>query len=535
MDQGTFGDRLATAVTNRRGALVMGALGAAALMLPAPVEASGATLKVCESGPPKCEYSQVQPAIEHAPDGATIQIAPGTYRGFAMPDGDAGLTSITLKGAGAGRTTISGGGPVVTIGSDVSVSISGVTITGGSNPFTGGGIFNEGTLTLTNCIVSDNTAKSGGGIDNEPGGKLTLEDSKVTGNDATFAAGGIYSSAGTATLIHSVVRDNTAEDGGGIFIFRGTVSLTDSTVSANRAGYSGLGGGIYNANYEGTLTLEHSTVSDNTAGTEGHGSDENGGGIYNSGTAALTNSTLSDNRAAHTGGGIFNRRGATLTFEAGRISGNAAGEDGGGIDNPGAATLTNSKVIVNTAGEEGGGIYNLGENASLTLTDDTVSGNSAVLGGGIYNYSGRNFTDFLIGTLTLANSTVSDNTASQSGGGIYNSGTATLTNSKVSGNTAKADGGGIYNLGDSALTNSTVRGNTAEYGGGIYNVQGYVYIIQGGVYRTEESTLTLEHSKVRDNHASVLGGGIDNVSSTVTLEESKLIGNSPEDCSGTTC
>jgi len=47
--------------------------------------------------------------------------------------------------------------------------------------------------------------------------------------------------------------------------------------------------------------------------------------------------------------------------------------------------------------------------------------------------------------------------------------------------------------------------------------------------------LTLEHSKVRDNHASVLGGGIDNVSSTVTLEESKLIGNSPEDCSGTTC
>src|SRR6266571_4588720 len=93
-----------------------------------------------------------------------------------------------------------------------------------------------------------------------------------------------------------------------------------------------------------------------------------------------------------------------------------------------------------------------------------MSINSTNTGGGIYNG----------GTLTLSNSTVSDNTVTGSnsiGGGIYNSSDMMLniSNSTVSGNTAtgsNSDGGGIYNSGTLTLSNSTVSGNTAPDGAG---------------------------------------------------------------------
>jgi hypothetical protein len=110
--------------------------------------------------------------------------------------------------------------------------------------------------------------------------------------------------------------------------------------------------------------------------------------------------------------------------------------------------------------DESGPIFNEG---TLTLSNSTVSGNSAFLGGGIVN----------LGTLTLNNSTVSGNSA-DTGGGIVNFGTLSLNNSTVSGNSAGGDGGGIYNFAFAdtlSISNSTVSGNSASgKGGGIYNV-----------------------------------------------------------------
>jgi predicted outer membrane repeat protein len=98
------------------------------------------------------------------------------------------------------------------------------------------------------------------------------------------------------------------------------------------------------------------------------------------------------------------------------------------------------------------------------VTGSTVSHNTATNGGGIYNGD----------TLTLKNSTISENTASQDGGGIYNEGAATafgstvltLTGSTVSGNTAgRAGGGGIFFGGTISmvtLNSSTVSGNSPD-------------------------------------------------------------------------
>ena len=116
------------------------------------------------------------------------------------------------------------------------------------------------------------------------------------------------------------------------------------------------------------------------------------------------------------------------------------------------------------AAGRGGGIFNRGR---VTLTNSTLSGNSAIRGGGIDNF---------YGTVTLTNSTVSGNSANIGGGGIYNYGTVTLTNSTVSGNSAASAGGGIYNFDTVTLTNSTVSGNSADYGGGIYNFYGTVTV-----------------------------------------------------------
>src|SRR6266567_4433579 len=110
-------------------------------------------------------------------------------------------------------------------------------------------------------------------------------------------------------------------------------------------------------------------------------------------------------------------------------------------------------------------IYNEG---TLTLSNSTVSGNTALFngGGGIDN----------LGTLTLTNSTVSGNRADfaggSKGGGIYNLGTLTLTNSTVSGNTVTHGvGGGIYNEGTLTLSNSTVSGNSASGPNGIGGIK----------------------------------------------------------------
>ena len=97
----------------------------------------------------------------------------------------------------------------------------------------------------------------------------------------------------------------------------------------------------------------------------------------------------------------------------------------------------------------------------------TISGNSADQGqgGGIYN-------DGLDGSarMTITNSTISGNTA-WPGGGISNNGTMTITNTTLSGNSDNGYniGGGILNYGTLTIANSTLSGNSAYSGGAIYN------------------------------------------------------------------
>ncbi|MEH2158095.1 DUF4347 domain-containing protein [Nostoc sp.] len=218
-------------------------------------------------------------------------------------------------------------------------------------------------------------------------------------------------------------------------------------------------------------------------------------------------------------GSIFLDSNASLNLTNSTVSDNQGAV--GGIFNRGNLNLTNTTVSGNRGSTLGGGVFNTG---TLSLTNSTVSGNRAYLydlfnayGGGIFN----------TGTLKITGSTVSNNTAYAEGvsyrspniypsygGGIYNSGTVDITGSTISGNGA-GDGGGVFNDGTFSLTNSTVSDNNVfSRGGGIYNNNG---------------TLTLTNDTITNNQArgsyniEAENGGVFNESDAIIIVGNTII------------
>ena len=179
--------------------------------------------------------------------------------------------------------------------------------------------------------------------------------------------------------------------------------------------------------------------------------------VSNGVSATISGVSIANGYAA-VGGGIFNA--GNLVVNDCAISGNSAVIGGGGILNDGAYNAVTGRLNGYSA------------LPTLTLIDSDISSNTAQAGGGVFNNGG---------TMTVSNSTFSDNSAntgnhaSGTGGGIFNAygGTMTVSNSTLSGNSANGDGGGaIFNSNGTTLTvsDSTLSGNSGgSYGGGIYN------------------------------------------------------------------
>jgi hypothetical protein len=163
------------------------------------------------------------------------------------------------------------------------------------------------------------------------------------------------------------------------------------------------------------------------------------------------------------GGGILNND-ATLTVTNCTISGNMSDSFGGGIDSLGNLTVTNTTISGNAGRSIGGGISSFGE---TTVTNSTISGNSVITGSYVGEGGGIGHFPFQGGQpLTVTNSTISGNSADTLGGGIWNYGaTMTVTNSTISANSAPTGGDimidaqGAANIGDTIL-NAGASGGT---------------------------------------------------------------------------
>ena len=304
---------------------------------------------------------------------------------------------LSINGPVAPGITIDGDGAVrvMQVAAGAMLNLNDLTIADGSAfgffaPDTqGGGIFNDGTLTVTNCTFSHNDVENG------------------IGGGAVTGGGGAVFNDGTLTVTNSTFLENSAD---------GAEADFD-------------GGGIENI---GKLIIQDSTFSDNRVFSGPHGSSD-GGAISNGGTLKITDSTFSDNNSTADiaeGGGIANSGILSIqnsTFSGNGVLANLGSPSGGGISNGGTLTVTNSTFSHNDAwvssfgfGAGGGGISNGG---TLTVTNSTFSHNGAdipltVTGGG-----GAIRND---GTLTVTNSTFFDNFGCK-GSGI--AGGATVTSS----------------------------------------------------------------------------------------------------------
>ena len=159
----------------------------------------------------------------------------------------------TLDAQGASRVFS------VAAGSDV--TLEGLVITGGYSPDSGGGILNQGTLTIQDSTIQGNATEfDGGGISNS--GTLTVDNCGVLDNSSFGNGGGVSSSLGTAIFTACTISGNEASygSGGGLDNESGTANISDSTISGNSAAYAG--GGLYNG-YSGTVNLARVSIDDN--------------------------------------------------------------------------------------------------------------------------------------------------------------------------------------------------------------------------------------------------------------------------------
>jgi len=271
------------------------------------------------------------------------------------------LGIITIQGFDPGQIIIDGNGMdrVFDIRPGATVTISGLTIQNG-NPGSGangGGIIVTGgtpraELTLTHSIVTNNTAMIGGGIHNAGNGATAIiQDTQIASNIAVTSGGGIANS-GDLTLLNSTLTQNHARSGGGIEHSGFSMKLTNDTISSNSA--SDNGGGIYN---RGDTIILNSTFNGNTAS----GPDTGGNIFHDTASMAIKNSIVAN---SNQDGNCFVNEGFLTSQGNNLESGNTCGFNGNGdrintdptlgpLQNNGSFTLTHALLAGSPAIDAG--------------------------------------------------------------------------------------------------------------------------------------------------------------------------------------
>jgi Right handed beta helix region len=354
--------------------------------------------------------------------------------------------------------------------------------------------------------------------------------------DATGVSGTILLTSGELQINHNVTINgpgagNLAVNGNATFRvfenFASNVTISGFTITNGLPpiGDTNGGGGILN---HGGLTLSGSSIVSNSSGGSFN---VDGGGINTlGGTLTVTNSVINDNGASGGGGCISGTNSATVTITGSTISGNRACAGAGiGIDNA-QLTVMNSTISGNICGGRcqggpGGGIAFSG-GGTLTVTNSTISDNS---GGGTPNGAGAGMFLGGGGTATVTDSTISDNSTGSAGpgGGVLNGlQMLTVTNSTISNNSTGGPGGGVANYGTLTLTNSTISGNVAPTGGGVSNGNGGAAQIgdtilnagaSGGTIANAGTFTSLGYNLASDNGGGVLTGPGDQINTDPVL------------------
>lgn len=349
---------------------------------------------------------------------------------------------------------------------NTSLTLENLKITGGKVTCLGGGIYiKSGNLTLKNCVVTKNESSLGGGGIHFAGENLIVYGSKISGNNGDTGGICVVEDSAKTKIEKSKIIDNSASSGGGLDL-AGESTIEGCEISGNKAessngGPGGSGGGLILAFNNKSCRIKNSVISKNTAG-------ENGGGIYiNGGTLSLESGTaIRENTAETDGGGIYIRDGS-LNLESGAaISNNTAKKDGGAIYasceystitvNIGEKDDSDDIVIEKNNAERGGAFYGA-DNARFVMNAGKVSGNYSEVGGGgaMYIWGGTS----KYSTFTMNGGEIIGNMAKKGGAGG-----AVHIDDGSGGNAAFIMTGGLL----SGNKTTGENGNDSKLGGAIY-------------------------------------------------------------------
>lgn len=262
------------------------------------------------------DHGTIQEGIDHASDGDTVLVRPGTYvenvnfRGYNVVLASSFLT--TRDTAYVSKTIIDGNrsGPVITFesGEDSTAAVIGFTIQNGQN-HNGGGIYcSRSGPTITGNVITGNSAKGGyydggGGIfclSSSP----TIRDNVINNNSASPNGGGIYCSEGSdAVIVGNFISANSVYGGGGTGARGGGIGCNKSSpriaynrIIGNSSSFYGAGIACW---YDSNCIIANNIVYRNRANL-------NGGGIHcnSKSSPVICNNVFTENRASDRAGGI---------------------------------------------------------------------------------------------------------------------------------------------------------------------------------------------------------------------------------------
>lgn len=397
-------------------------------------------------GDGRCADTAGRCTLRAAVDEANAE-QPGTKVEVVVPPGIYDLTlgslefranTVSVIGSGASSTVVAGDGSfrVAHVGAGATVTLAGVTLTGGDAGDTGygGAALNTGSLTLASSLVTRNTAIAGGGLANA-GGTLVVAGTTVSNNvglvygGGGIQNGGIHNVAGKVEVIGSIVSGNETEgDGGGILNGQnGHPSVGDTPAAA---------------------ALSFATMRQGTGPRPA--TDTNGLRLV------VRDSTFDDDQSGNAGSGLANDGGATIVDASSLDHDHTPDAIGGGISTYGSLILTRSD-FVDDSSCYGGGIetFGGGVNSTTSIATSLFEGDKATCFGGAIDVSGT--------SVTVIRSTFAHNWSANGGGGaaveIEGSSSGSFTNSTFYEN---SNGSAIqtFECGPAHLIFDTFSGNT---------------------------------------------------------------------------
>ena len=303
----------------------------------------------------------------------------------------------------------------------------------------GGGVYAESVpAEVTGARFISNTALSGGsGGAVYTDAPLTMTNVYVAGNSAAGFGGGVLGTSRIALTAVGMFTNTSYTGAGGIYGLS-DATIIDSLIQNNQCTFTACeGGGLWANGAAAQVVVSGTQFFSNTAGV--------GGGLKIVGTATISGVQLANNAARRDGGGAYLAGPATVTgtqFLANRSTDN--NYNGGGLYANTTLTVTNATVLSNTTGASGGGIF---ANADVTLAGVLIQNNVARNELGSPSAGGGGI--FVAGMATLTDTQLISNTATTGGlnggvgGGLSAGGATQLTHVTVLSNTSSSDGGGV--------------------------------------------------------------------------------------------